>query len=378
MTVLERRYRSVLRLLPISYRQVWEEEMVATFLETMHSDNVERSEYLSDCGRPGWAEVGSVVSLAVRLRLGGAEAPPRSLAWGEAVRRVVLVGLLINAVAVTTSVIEAIWEAGRIGWPPIPSDLATFAATPWTGVWVRVSDLGSLLWVMAFLGLVVGHRRVAQFCAGLAILPGLAAATLSVVGGGVSGRGASTGLRFALGGSLFSFTWWYFLVVNVGLVLALVAFHRDAPPVRPRPWSVALGAGVALSLMVTLMVLLTVDIANPGNAVAADLPALLCLATVIGAACYLTLAPEFRAPSWALALSVMGVLAVGLRAVSLLEYVHLDSQRPAFIGPAFLTPVGLRLGLIEIVVVLAVVGRLATLARRMFRQLPVSAVAKVP
>ena len=34
VSVLEDRYRAVLRVLPASYRTVWEEEMVSTFLES--------------------------------------------------------------------------------------------------------------------------------------------------------------------------------------------------------------------------------------------------------------------------------------------------------------------------------------------------------
>jgi hypothetical protein len=76
---LEQRYRLVLRtLLPASYRKLWEEDMVATFLESMDSDDAEAAEFLADYGRPGWSEVASVAALAVRLRLGAAEAPLRS------------------------------------------------------------------------------------------------------------------------------------------------------------------------------------------------------------------------------------------------------------------------------------------------------------
>ena len=98
MNRLEQRYRVVLRtLLPASYRKLWEEDMVATFLESMASDDAEAAEYLADYGRPSWSEVASVAVLAVRLRLGAANAPLRSGAWGEAVRLVALMGLLVHA-----------------------------------------------------------------------------------------------------------------------------------------------------------------------------------------------------------------------------------------------------------------------------------------
>ena len=83
MSRLEQRYRLLLRtLLPASYRKVWEEDMVATFLESMDTDDAEAAEYLADYGRPSWSEVASVAALAIRLRLGAAGAPPRYVAWG--------------------------------------------------------------------------------------------------------------------------------------------------------------------------------------------------------------------------------------------------------------------------------------------------------
>ena len=66
MSVLEDRYRSVLRMLPASYRAVWEEEMVSTFLASMDPDDIDEAEFRADFGRPGFSEVASVAGLAVR------------------------------------------------------------------------------------------------------------------------------------------------------------------------------------------------------------------------------------------------------------------------------------------------------------------------
>ncbi|HZM75585.1 MAG TPA: hypothetical protein VFC19_07645, partial [Candidatus Limnocylindrales bacterium] len=74
MNRLEERYRRVLRLLPASYRGVWEEDMVATFLASVATDDREEAEYLADFGRPSWPEVFSIVALAIRLRIGSAGA----------------------------------------------------------------------------------------------------------------------------------------------------------------------------------------------------------------------------------------------------------------------------------------------------------------
>ena len=61
MSVLEDRYRRVLRALPAAYRARWEEEMVATFLASMATDDPDEAEYLGDYGRPSWSEVASVM-----------------------------------------------------------------------------------------------------------------------------------------------------------------------------------------------------------------------------------------------------------------------------------------------------------------------------
>ncbi|HEV7975148.1 hypothetical protein [Amycolatopsis sp.] len=82
----------------------WADEMVATFLESMATDAVEDAEYVAEFGKPSWAEVVSVVALAVRLRLGGGASSARYFAWGAAVRIVALVGLLVNALLATASV----------------------------------------------------------------------------------------------------------------------------------------------------------------------------------------------------------------------------------------------------------------------------------
>jgi hypothetical protein len=72
MSRLEQRYRLVLRVLPAAYRKAWEEDMVATFLDSVDSDDAEAAEYAADYGRPSWSEVATVASLAVRRCLGAA------------------------------------------------------------------------------------------------------------------------------------------------------------------------------------------------------------------------------------------------------------------------------------------------------------------
>ncbi|MDU0295217.1 hypothetical protein NUG22_38985, partial [Saccharothrix longispora] len=61
---LERRYRSLLRVLPRWYRVEREEEMVGIFL-------ADRGDGLDlEYGWPGWGEAAATAGLAVRVRLG--------------------------------------------------------------------------------------------------------------------------------------------------------------------------------------------------------------------------------------------------------------------------------------------------------------------
>ena len=71
---LERRYRRVLRLLPGYYRDRWEQDMAAAFLDSWLTGDPEEDEAVLQFCKPTWAEVASVAGLAVRLYLGGAGA----------------------------------------------------------------------------------------------------------------------------------------------------------------------------------------------------------------------------------------------------------------------------------------------------------------
>ena len=77
MSVLEDRYRTVLRVLPGSYRAVWEEEMVSTFLDSTRTGDPDDDEFIAEYGRPSLTEVASVATLAVRVRLDSPTAAPR-------------------------------------------------------------------------------------------------------------------------------------------------------------------------------------------------------------------------------------------------------------------------------------------------------------
>jgi hypothetical protein len=355
MSRLERRYRRVLRVLPAGYREAWEEDMVATFLDSMHSDDAEAAEYAGDFGRPSWSEVASVVSLAVRLRVGAAGASPRSVAWGQALRLVALMGLLVNATTVTVEAGSRLWLSGRLGWLPAPPP-EWVPSTPF-GTWRTVWDLAWLLWLPAYVGLLLGHRRVAQLLAVLAVLADVVTAISATVDA-------------VAGASPLPLTPWAHLAVDALVVLALVAFHRDAPPVRRLAWLVAFVVGIAVLLGLYLLVRAT------NSWVLIDWPGLYCLLVLGAGVAHLSgRAPVtgrgLRTPSWSLALVVLGVGALGMRVLSLLDYARVTTggQRSALLA----------LGVAEALAVLAVSRPLARRAAVALRLLsPVTASASPP
>ncbi|MBB5802543.1 hypothetical protein F4560_002311 [Saccharothrix ecbatanensis] len=196
---LERRYRTLLRVLPAWYRAEREEEMVGIFFADRGDDlDLEH-------GWPGWGEAAATLGLAVRVRFGVGRPA------GAVVRLLALTGLLGLLVVAAQS-----WTvSARFGWA---GDRPVW--------WYDV------LAVAAFAALVSGRRAAGRVAGGLL---GLAALwpvvwTLAEVG--------------AMG---WPHVLWQ-LPVWVTAVAVLLGFHREAPPV-PRVWwvmaPVALVVGAA-------------------------------------------------------------------------------------------------------------------------------------
>jgi hypothetical protein len=326
MSTLERRYRRVLRLLPGPYRRAWEDDMVATFLATELPDNAEDAEFAAEFGRPSWSEVASVVALAVRLRLGGAGAPPRYLAWGDAVRRVALVGLLVLAVQAIIGVGSMVLLSWRFPELVVPDHTAT--------VWMLL-QLG---WVAAYLALVLGHWHAARTLAVLSLLPAVISYCVDLV--------ASDGV-FVVSRTVD-------LLVTAAPLLAMAAFHREAAPVRPRPWLVALPVGVGAVAVVVALTQFRDDWPL------VDWSGILCVALVATAITHLL---TRRGDSWPVTLSLLAVAVLGQRVVTLFDYLQLtapDSGRNLLVVAAF----------VEILVVVVAVVPLAVRAARTLRGLP--------
>jgi hypothetical protein len=162
-SLLERRYRRVLRLLPAGYRHRWEEDMVGAFMAGAHASDSHADDVMS--GRPALAERLSVVALAVRVRLNGSYATPRGLVWYHVVHGLALMILLYQAFAATISVAFGVRDVvestvdGRGAELQRPLILEFFS-------W---SEVFSLLWVAAFCCFVLGRLMAARVLVVLAL-----------------------------------------------------------------------------------------------------------------------------------------------------------------------------------------------------------------
>jgi hypothetical protein len=343
---LERRYRAVLRVLPAAYRAAWEEDMVATFLAGMHTDDPEEAEFAAEFGRPGWTEVASVLALAVRLRmpvlrarLGGPGAAPSGLLWGDAVRFVVLTGVLVNAAMSVAFFGSRLWAAGRVPWLPGPPGELAQAAAP--GLWQQLWVPGGVCWMAALAALLLGYWRVARIVAALALLPE------------VAGVVASTA-DFLAGAHPSLITTWQALLIDTAVVLAMVAFHQDTPAPRRRPWLVALGVGAVVTWCAEYV---TFHL-DPSVALL-DWSGLTSVALVPVACVELAARRGRRHGYRALALALLAAVVFLSRVVTLLDYGLSAPAADRFLPLTF--------GVVEAVAVLAVGLPLAVRAAREVR-----------
>jgi hypothetical protein len=305
-SVLETRYRRLLRVLPADYRRAWADEMAATFLESMRADDPEIDDYLAHYGRPPRAEVLSVLALAVRLRLGGGGASPRYAAWGAAVRRLALVGLLVNAAFGLVGVGFRLWSAGELSLlPPPPADW--LHPMP-TGLLPAAAQLSGLLWLPAYVALVSGHWRAARAVAALALLPAAGAAAVEVARTLVGERYPAPALSLTVGSAAY-------LLFDAALVLALTAYATGAPP-RRRPWLLALPAATAgtAAMLFAAWSWATVYLLDWAN--------IWCLITVVAALAWAVAGRASggrdAADTWPLALAVLAGGVLALRVVTVL------------------------------------------------------------
>ncbi|MFE0590129.1 hypothetical protein [Micromonospora echinospora] len=334
---LEERYRAVLRLLPAGYRQRWEDDMVAAYLDSVDTGDPETTADVLDCGRPSLSEVASIVTLAVRLRLGGADAPPRAYAWGQAVRLATLTAVLAHAVMATGGIVGTLWLSGNVAWlPAVPPDLAS---TPESSTWHAAWGLAGYAWLPAYVALVLGHRRVAQAVALVAVVP----PTVTVAVTQVTGTAPLT------------VSPWANRLVDVVLLLAMAAFAHGSAPVPRRPWLLALPVGIVL----VPVPLVALQVARPELRLL-DWPGLCCLLVAAAMLVHPAVRPgrPARLP-WSLAFTLLAAATLALRLVTLPDHGG-QAERTALIVLAGA----------QVAVVLAVGVPVARRAARALRGLP--------
>ncbi|MEV5716802.1 hypothetical protein AB0L41_23130 [Amycolatopsis mediterranei] len=208
----EARYRTLVRILPAWYRAERGDEMVGTLLD-LHGERARAAL---------WSELWALLALGVRTRLAARAAPARTVAFGDLVRQVALLGLLWCVLKSAGNVGGALWTL----FTTPGYDLGFRAAvTP-----VLIKDLVSLGAALIPLVLLVdGWRRTARIAAGAI----LAAGAIWFL----------TRHWFDLGPEPVL----YFAPQWLPLVLVLAAFHVDAPPPPARLWWCATGASVVLA-----------------------------------------------------------------------------------------------------------------------------------
>jgi hypothetical protein len=298
---LERRYRRVLRLLPGWYRKQWEQDMLAAFLDSWLTGDPEADEYIARTAGPSYAEVASVIGLAVRLHLGGAGTPRRRV-WGQAIRRAVLSVLLVHAVLAADILVFLVGDRQLVGWLPPPP--ASLTITP-SGIWDMAYYLVNVAWIAVFVTLALGHHRAARILAALAVAPALAALLQAPFTGVMPAPFAP---------------WPFWILLDLVPVLAMTAFHRGTRPVAARPWLLALPVGYLLVYGPLLALQ-----ATGNSAWLPDFPGLCCM--LVGLAClaYASRAWFGRMGSagpWSLTLVLLAAVAGADRIITLPGYLN--------------------------------------------------------
>jgi len=331
---LERRYRRVLRLLPGWYREQWEEDMVAAFLDSWLTGDPEADEYISKTAGPSWAEVASVTGLAARLYLSGAGASGRRFTWGQALRNAVLAVILVRAVGGLDAFVSAVHTRSFGTWlpvlvkaratiqvkvraagagPAVHTHLANIPAAPSGGIWPTMfyTDAVGCAWIVVFLALVLGSYTAARVIAVLAIVPALVQLLLAQFTGNPAPQFVP---------------WAFWILFDVVPVLATIAFHRDAPSAARRPWLLAVPASYLLVAAPLLALLETGHYAW-----LPDFSGLCCILVTLACLVHAPRAWSSQAAgtgAWSLTLTLLAAVAGLYRIITLSDYLH-DPHRIA-------------------------------------------------
>jgi hypothetical protein len=196
------------------------------------------------------------------------------------------------------------WSRRWVGWVPGPPASAVNASPP--GVWAIGGYVVDYAWIVAFLTLVLRYYRTARIIAALIMVLDLVWL-----------------VRHALTGTLpvpFG-NWTYWGLLDLALVLAMAAFHRDAPPAPRGPWLLALPANYLL----VPVPLLALQVTGNGAWVP-DFPGLCCILLSVGCLIH---TPRIRSRqrgadsgTWSLTLALLAAVAAVFRLVSIGDYLH--------------------------------------------------------
>jgi hypothetical protein len=299
---LAQRYRRVLRLLPGWYREQWEEDMVAAFLDSWQTGDPEDDEWALEFCKPTWPEIADVAGLAARLYLSGAGISRRHFGWGQAARRAVLAVLLVHAVLALDVLVRVTWSRRLFGLPAPPAILATAAPG---GVWAAVYYAVNVAWIVTFVTLALGRYRTARVLAALAIVPGLVALL----------QAQFTRIMPVPFGP---WAWW--VLFNLVPILAMTAFHAGAPPAARWPWLLALPAGYLLVIVPVL-----VAQATGSTAWVPDIAGQCCLLVALACLAHVPRAWSRHAAGsgvWSLTLTLLAALAGAYRIATFSGYLH--------------------------------------------------------
>ncbi|MBC9729339.1 hypothetical protein [Streptomyces sp. TRM68367] len=348
-TLLEARYRTVLRLLPAYYRRAREEEMVETYLWDVDRDTQDQS-------RPTLGEVASVAALALRTRFATPGAPRPYALFGTAARQFALFAVLLQAAtAVVEGILELTWASthGRAQWEMFTSGFTGHGLR--SGIVEAALWTLPLLWTAGYFALLHDRRRLARVSVLLAAVPTLWPLLEPLLDASVPPEPA-----YATATALLAW---------LSALAVCAAHHRDAPPASLPAGSPGLLFTACCVVMGGSVVLL------PEAADSVWAPATGFLAGSLGWLLWRTLradrdtgqgAEQGADPSagqstacGAVALAVLGLLILVVRVAALEPW--LDVPVPAvFLGSAL----GQGAALALLTAILALVGRRGRLARR--------------
>jgi len=202
-------------------------------------------------------------------------------------------------------------------------------------------------WIVVYVALVLGHYRAARVIAVLATVPAL----VWLLQGQLTGS-----LQSPFG------SWAFWFLIDLAPVLALAAFHRDAPPAARRAWLLALPA---YYLLVSVPVL-AAGLTGHRDWVP-DTPGLCCILVAVLCLAHVPRVWSGRAGTgvWSLTLVLLAAVAGVYRIISLGDYLR-DPHLIYYLQGPHLVNVGLA----ELFILVAAAALVASDAARAQTALP--------